>query len=143
MLEIVQIPVLSDNYVYLIHEPKSGDTAVVDPAVEDEVVAELEKRGWTLTHILNTHHHWDHTGANLALKERFDVTIVGPAAERDRIPGLDIAVGDGDQAYLGDVAADVYDVPGHTAGHIAYHFAGDGALFCGDTLFAMGCGRLF
>ncbi|MFC4348992.1 hydroxyacylglutathione hydrolase [Kordiimonas lipolytica] len=143
MLEIVQIPVLSDNYVYLIHEPRSGDTAVVDPAVEDEVVAELEKRGWTLTHILNTHHHWDHTGANLALKERFGVTIVGPAAERERIPGLDIAVGDGDQAYLGDVAADVYDVPGHTAGHIAYHFAGDAALFCGDTLFAMGCGRLF
>ncbi len=144
MLEIVQIPVLNDNYVYLIHEPQSGDTAVVDPAVEDEVVAELEKRGWTLTHILNTHHHWDHTGANLALKERnFGLKIIGPAAERERIPGLDVAVGEGDQAYLGDVAADVYDVPGHTAGHIAYHFADDAALFCGDTLFAMGCGRLF
>lgn len=144
MLEIVQIPVLNDNYVYLIHEPQSGDTAVVDPAVEDEVVAELEKRGWTLTHILNTHHHWDHTGANLALKERYyGLKIIGPAAERERIPGLDVAVAEGDQAHLGDVAADVYDVPGHTAGHIAYHFADDAALFCGDTLFAMGCGRLF
>lgn len=143
MLEIVQIPVLSDNYLYLIHDPKSGDTAIVDPAVDEPVVAELEKRGWTLTHIFNTHHHWDHTGANLALKERYGLTIIGPAAERDRIPGLDIAVGEGDQAHLGDVAAYVFDVPGHTAGHIAYYFKDAGALFCGDTLFAMGCGRLF
>lgn len=143
MLEIVQIPVLTDNYVYLIHEPISGDTAVVDPAVEDDVVAALTRHGWTLSHILNTHHHWDHTGANLALKERFDVTIVGPAADRDRIPGIDIAVGEGDQTFLGDVPALVFDVPGHTRGHIAYYFDHDHALFCGDTLFAMGCGRLF
>lgn len=143
MLEIVQIPVLSDNYVYLIHDPESEETAVVDPAVEDEVVSALESRGWQLTHIFNTHHHWDHTGANLALKERYQLTIIGPAAERDRIPGIDIAVAEGDQAYLGNIAAHVFDVPGHTSGHIAYHFAADKALFCGDTLFAMGCGRLF
>jgi hydroxyacylglutathione hydrolase len=143
MLDIVQIPVLNDNYVYLIRDPESEETAVIDPAVEDEVVAALEQRGWQLTHIFNTHHHWDHTGANLALKERYGLTIIGPQAERDRIPGLDIAVADGDRAYLGDVAADVYDVPGHTSGHIAYHFADELALFCGDTLFAMGCGRLF
>ncbi len=143
MLEIVQIPVLNDNYVYLVRDPASQETAVVDPAVEDAVVEALEARGWHLTHIFNTHHHWDHTGANLALKERYGLQIIGPAAERDRIPGLDIAVGEGDKAYLGDVAADVYDVPGHTAGHIAYHFGADHTLFCGDTLFAMGCGRLF
>ncbi|NVJ97005.1 MAG: hydroxyacylglutathione hydrolase [Alphaproteobacteria bacterium] len=143
MLEIVQIPVLSDNYLYLIHDPVSEETAVVDPAVEDAVVAALESRGWQLTHIFNTHHHWDHTGANLALKERYQTTIVGPSADRDRIPGIDIAVGEGDKAYLGDVAANVFDVPGHTRGHIAYHFVDDRALFCGDTLFAMGCGRLF
>ncbi|WP_262691894.1 hydroxyacylglutathione hydrolase [Kordiimonas aestuarii] len=143
MLEIVQIPVLSDNYVYLIHEPKSGEVAIVDPAVEAEVVEELEARGWTPDYILNTHHHYDHVGANLALKQRYELKIIGPAAERERIPGLDVAVAEGDHAYLGDIAADVYDVPGHTSGHIAYHFAETQALFCGDTMFAMGCGRLF
>lgn len=142
-LEIVQIPVLQDNYLYLIHEPTSGETAIVDPAVEEPVVAELEARGWRLTHIFNTHHHWDHTGANLALKERYGLTIIGPEADKDRIPGIDICVKEGDTAMLGGVAADVYFVPGHTRGHIAYHFPKDDALFCGDTIFSMGCGRLF
>ena len=143
MLEIVQIPVLSDNYVYLIHEPISGEVAIVDPAVEAEVVEALEARGWTPDYIFNTHHHYDHVGANLALKQRYELKIIGPAAERERIPGIDVAVGEGDHVHLGDVAADVYDVPGHTSGHIAYNFADEHALFCGDTLFAMGCGRLF
>lgn len=142
-LEIAQIPVLQDNYLYLVHEPVSGETAIIDPAVEDDTVKALDDRGWTPTHIFNTHHHWDHVGANLALKERYGLTIVGPAADRDRIPGIDIAVGEGDPVYLGDVAADVLFVPGHTTGHIAYHFAQDKALLCGDTLFSMGCGRLF
>lgn len=142
-LEIAQIPVLQDNYLFLIHDPASGETAIVDPAVDDATIAALNERGWTPSHIFNTHHHWDHTGANLALKERYGLTIIGPAADRDRIPGIDIAVGEGDQVHLGDHAADVYFVPGHTTGHIAYHFGAAGALFCGDTLFAMGCGRLF
>ncbi|WP_417464432.1 hydroxyacylglutathione hydrolase [Kordiimonas sp.] len=143
MLEIVQIPVLTDNYIYVVHEPASGETAIVDPAVEREVVELLEARGWEPTCILNTHHHGDHVGANLALKQRYNLKIIGPSADRDRIPGIDIAVAEGDHAYIGSVAADVYDVPGHTRGHIAYHFAAEHALFCGDTLFAMGCGRLF
>jgi len=142
-LEIVQIPVLQDNYLYLIHDAASGDTAIIDPAVEDPVVAELDKRGWALTHIFNTHHHWDHTGANLALKERFGLQIIGPAAEKDRIPGIDVCVDEGDTVKLGTHCADVYFVPGHTSGHIAYHFADADALFCGDTIFSMGCGRLF
>jgi hydroxyacylglutathione hydrolase len=142
-LEIVQIPVMQDNYLYLVHEPNSGDTAIVDPALDEPVIAELEKRGWTLTHILNTHHHWDHTGANLALKERYGATVVGAAVDAERIPGIDVQVEEGDTYALGDVVADIYFVPGHTSGHIAYHFAGEGALFCGDTLFSMGCGRLF
>jgi len=142
-LEIVQIPVLQDNYLYLIHDPASGDTAIVDPAVEDPVVAELAARGWTLTHILNTHHHWDHTGANLALKERYGLSIVGALADKDRIPGIDVCVQEGDTVKLGTHSADVYFVPGHTSGHIAYHFTDADALFCGDTLFSMGCGRLF
>ncbi len=143
MLEIVQIPVLSDNYLYLIHEPVSGETAIVDPGVQEPVVRELEARGWHLTHIINTHHHWDHTDANLVLKEKYNTKIIGPAADRARIPGIDIAVGEGDQIHLGSVAADVYFVPGHTKGHIAYHFPDADALFSGDTIFSMGCGRLF
>ncbi len=143
MLDIHRIPVLKDNYVWLVHEPGAGLTAVVDPAVAEPVEAALRRQGWRLTHILNTHHHGDHTGANLALKAAHGCTIVGPAADRDRIPGIDVAVADGDRYALGGAVAEVFDVPGHTRGHIAFWFADDGALFCGDTLFAMGCGRLF
>ncbi|MGE3774434.1 MAG: hydroxyacylglutathione hydrolase [Gammaproteobacteria bacterium] len=143
MLVIEQIPVLSDNYVYLVHEPDANLTAVVDPAVTEPVVAALAEHGWRLTHILNTHHHPDHVGGNLELKAATRCTVVGPRADRERIPGLDLAVGDGDVFRFGNSTALVYDVPGHTRGHIAYHFAGDHALFCGDTLFALGCGRMF
>lgn len=142
-LEIAQVPVLQDNYLYLVHDPTSGETAIIDPAVEDETVEALAARGWTPTHIFNTHHHFDHVGANLTLKERFDLTIVGPAADRERIPGIDIAVGEGDPVYLGEHKAEVIFVPGHTTGHIAYHFADADMLLCGDTLFSLGCGRLF
>lgn len=141
MLDVVRIPVLKDNYVWLL---RSGDAvAAVDPAVDGPVEDELAARGWQLTHILNTHHHNDHVGANLVLKARHGLTIVGPRADRDRIPGIDIEVGDGETYVLGDAAARVFDVPGHTRGHIAYWFEAAGALFCGDTLFALGCGRLF
>lgn len=142
-LEIKQIPVLNDNYVYLAHCPATGATGVVDPAVSGPVFDALDETGWTLTHILNTHHHADHTGGNLEIKERTGCTIVGPRADRDRIPGIDVEVGDGDTVMLGEAEATVFDVPGHTRGHIAYWFAGSDALFCGDTLFVMGCGRLF
>lgn len=141
MLDIVRIPVLKDNYVWLI---KAGaDVAVVDPAVDGPVEEELARRGWRLTRILNTHHHNDHVGANLALKARHGCTIVGPRADRARIPGLDVDVADGEFYALDGAQARVFDVPGHTRGHIAYWFAEDRALFCGDTLFALGCGRLF
>lgn len=142
-LEIVQIPVLNDNYVYLVRDPGSEAVAVVDPAVPEPVLAELSKRGWRLTHILNTHHHPDHVGGNLALKDATGCTIIGPEADADRIPGIDIAVGDNEGIDVGSQTARVFDVPGHTRGHIAYWFAGSKALFCGDTLFALGCGRLF
>lgn len=143
MLEIHQIPVLNDNYVYLAHNSGTGATAVVDPATTDEVFAALEEKGWSLTHILNTHHHPDHVGGNEIIKARTGCTIVGPRAEAARIPGIDVEVGDGDNYALGGCVAQVFDVPGHTSGHIAYWFAGSQALFCGDTLFALGCGRLF
>ena len=143
MLQIEQIPVLSDNYVYLVHEPAAGLTAVVDPAVTEPVVAALARHGWRLTHILNTHHHHDHVGGNEALKAATGCVVVGPRADRERIPGIDIALGDGDIFEFGGSRARVFDVPGHTRGHIAYHFAAEHALFCGDTLFALGCGRMF
>ncbi len=142
-LDIELIPAFADNYIFLVHEPDSGQTAIVDPADPIPVVKRLEERGLTLTHILNTHHHADHVGGNRALKERYGCTIVGPRADAGRIPGIDIQVGDGDTYDFGGHVATVFDVPGHTRGHIAYWFGEDKAAFVGDTLFAMGCGRLF
>jgi hydroxyacylglutathione hydrolase len=142
-LEIVRIPVLSDNYVWLVHEPVSGETMAVDPAVAEPVLAEAQQRGWQITQIWNTHWHPDHTGGNAVIREATGCTITGPAAEAERIPTLDRLVSEGDTVALGAVTARVLDVPAHTAGHIAYHFVEDHAAFVGDTLFAMGCGRLF
>lgn len=143
MLEIHQIPVLDDNYIYLVHEPESGATAAVDPAVAEPVLDALKDRGWRLTHVLNTHHHGDHVGGNLELKQATGCTIVGAAADRHRIPGVDLALREGDEFRLGAAVARILEVPGHTSGHIAYWFSDDAVLFCGDTLFALGCGRLF
>jgi hydroxyacylglutathione hydrolase len=142
-IEVVRIPVLSDNYVWLVREAASGETMVVDPAVAEPVLAEADKRRWTITHIWNTHWHPDHTGGNAGIKAATGCTITGPRAEHDRIPTLDVQVAEGDRVALGSAIADVIEVPAHTSGHIAFHFAGEDVLFIGDTLFAMGCGRLF
>ena len=142
-LTIHMFPCLADNYGYLLHDAESGATAAVDTPDAHAITAELESRGWRLTHILNTHHHADHAGGNLELKKRTGCTIVGPRADAARIPGIDVAVGEGDVVELGAHRANVYDTPGHTRGHIVYHFAAARAAFVGDTLFAMGCGRLF
>ena len=143
MIEIVRIPVLSDNYVWLAHDPVSGETAVVDPAVAEPVLAAAAARGWRITQIWNTHWHPDHTGGNAEIKAATGCTITGPAAEAERIPTLDRHVGEGDTLHLGTVVATVIAVPAHTAGHIAFHLPGEQTAFVGDTLFAMGCGRLF
>jgi hydroxyacylglutathione hydrolase len=142
-LEIVRIPVLSDNYVWLVHEHASGETMVVDPAVAEPVLAEAEARSWNITQIWNTHWHPDHTGGNAAIRDATGCTITGPAAEAARIPTLDVQVQGGDIVALGTSVAQVIDVPAHTAGHVAFHFADEQIAFVGDTLFAMGCGRLF
>ncbi|GAO40045.1 hydroxyacylglutathione hydrolase [Sphingomonas changbaiensis NBRC 104936] len=142
-LEIVRIPVLSDNYVWLVHEPESGETMVVDPAVAAPVLDAADARGWRITQIWNTHWHPDHTGGNAEIKAATGCTITGPAAEAARIPTLDRQVREGDRVRLGTLEADVLEMPAHTAGHIAYRFAPEHVIFVGDTLFAMGCGRLF
>ena len=141
--EIVAVPAFSDNYLWLLHDADSGRTAVVDPGDGAAVLAEAERRGWTVDTVLNTHWHPDHTGGNLVVKEATGATIYGPADEIDRIAGLDVALGEGDRVAVGALEAEVWAVPGHTLGHIAYVFRDGGFAFVGDTLFAMGCGRLF
>ncbi|GAA4823132.1 hydroxyacylglutathione hydrolase [Sphingosinicella ginsenosidimutans] len=143
MLDIVRIPVLSDNYVWLVHDRASAETVVVDPALADPVIEAAAARGWRITQIWNTHWHGDHTGGNAAIKAATGCAITGPAAEAARIATLDRLVREGDEVRIGAHIARVLEVPAHTAGHIAYHLAEDSVLFIGDTLFAMGCGRLF
>jgi len=142
-IEIVRVPVLSDNYVWLVHDAISDETLVIDPAVAEPVLAAAEARGWRITQIWNTHWHPDHVGGNAQIKAATGCIITGPAAEAERISTLDVQVRGGDVVQLGDVRAMVLDVPAHTAGHIAYHFETEQVAFVGDTLFAMGCGRLF
>lgn len=142
-IEVHRIPVLSDNYVWLMHDNTSGETAVIDPAVAEPVLRTAAELGWTITQIWNTHWHPDHTGGNAEIKAATGCSITGPAAEFERIPTLDVRVGEGDTVTFGDARADVIEVPAHTAGHIAFHMANHGIIFVGDTLFALGCGRLF
>jgi hydroxyacylglutathione hydrolase len=142
-IEIHMFPCLQDNYGYLLHDADSAVTAAIDTPDAAAILAALEARGWRLTHILNTHHHSDHAGGNLELKKRTACRIIGPRADAGRIPGIDVQVGDGDSFELGSHRVEVFDTPGHTRGHIVYWLPDDGAAFVGDTLFAMGCGRLF
>lgn len=142
MIEIEIIPVLQDNYIYLI-TADDGTTAVVDPAVGEPVKEILEERGQSLNYILNTHHHWDHIGGNKFLKKHYGCKIAAPAADVHRIPDIDITLKEGDKITIGTSTAQIFETPGHTTGHICFWFEDDKALFCGDTLFSMGCGRLF
>lgn len=143
MLEIVQIPVLSDNYIYVLHDPETGQTAVVDPALAEPVMKAVNEKGWQLHYIFNTHHHGDHVGGNLELKRQTGCKIIASKYDQQRIPGIDITVTHGQQIALGTEMLDVIATPGHTSGHIVYYCQNSQALFCGDTLFSMGCGRLF
>lgn len=142
-VEVVRIPALSDNYIWLAHDAASGETIVVDPAVAEPVLEAAAARGWTISAIWNTHWHPDHTGGNAVIKAATGCTIIAPAAEAAKIPTADRLVAEGDTVTLGALKAEVIDVPAHTAGHIAYHLPEAGIVFVGDTLFAMGCGRLF
>ncbi len=142
MLEIVAVPVLSDNYVWLLHDRASGETATVDPSVADPVLEAAAAQGWRLTQVLNTHWHPDHTGGNAGIQAATGAPITAPA-EAERVSKVDRIVAEGDRVNVCGAEAIVWDIPAHTAGHIAYYFEDEGMIFVGDTMFAMGCGRLF
>ena len=142
-LDIRQFGALNDNYIYLLHCVETGETAVVDPGDAKPVLDTLEEFGWTLTHILNTHHHNDHTGGNIDLKRATGCKVVGARTDAGRIPGIDVSVGEGEVVMIGKHMGRVIEVAGHTRGHIAFWFEESDALFSGDTLFSLGCGRLF
>lgn len=141
MLEVLGLPAFADNYLWLVHDSDSGETAAVDPGDAEPILAEAQRRGWTIGQVWNTHWHRDHTGGNLAVKAATGAIISGPADED--IPGCDVALEEGDSVTIGDYVGRVIDVPGHTSGHIAIIFGDERIAFVGDTLFAMGCGRLF
>jgi hydroxyacylglutathione hydrolase len=141
MLHIVAVPAFSDNYIWLVHDDAGGETAVVDPGDGAAALSEAKRRGWTIGQVWNTHWHPDHTGGNLAIKEATGARISGPAS--GAIPGRDVALAEGGEVRLGAHAGRVIEVPGHTLDHLALVFEYDRVAFVGDTLFAMGCGRLF
>ena len=141
-LTIVPVPVLRDNYVWLIHDEASGETAAVDPSVGPPVLAAAEALGWTISQVFNTHWHPDHTGGNQAIHEATGAPVTGPEEVR-RVHQPDRIVGEGDRVRIGGHEAEIWEIPAHTAGHVAFYFPGEKAVFVGDTLFAMGCGRLF
>lgn len=142
-LNVELVPCLTDNYAYLLHDPADGLCAVVDPSESEPVKRALAARRLKLTHILNTHHHFDHTGGNIRLKQEFGAIVVGPEKDRDRIPALDIGVKESAPWTFGSYAVRILEIPAHTRAHIAFVFGAEHVAFTGDTLFAMGCGRLF
>jgi len=142
-LHVETIPILRDNYAYLLTEPETGSTGVVDPGEAAAVLAALEQRGRRLDWVVLTHHHHDHVAGLQEIKRRTGCKAVGPRGEYNRIPGLDLTVAEGESFALGHAVAEIFETPGHTAGHVCYYFPDDPALFSGDTLFVLGCGRLF
>ena len=142
-LEVFMFPCLSDNYGFLIHDPAENLTATVDTPEVSAIEGALNQKGWQLTHIINTHHHYDHAGGNLELKKKTNCTIIGPLQDKDRIPGIDLTIEHGQKFKFGSFEVKGFHTPGHTTGHMVYYFESEKIAFVGDTIFAMGCGRLF
>jgi hydroxyacylglutathione hydrolase len=141
MLEIVAVPAFSDNYIWLVHDADSGETAAVDPGDAAPALAEAQRRGWTIGQVWNTHWHPDHTGGNLAAKQATGCIVSGPAVRP--IAGVDVPLEEGAEVRIGAHIGKVWAIPGHTLDHVALVFEAERIAFVGDTLFAMGCGRLF
>ena len=142
MLEIHQFPCLSDNYGFLVHDPDSGETAAIDTPDGEEYLRQAKAKGWTISHIWNTHWHPDHAGGNKAIIEATGAQVLAPK-EVEKLSPIDTLVSHGDIIRLGKHEARVIDVSGHTNGHVAFHFPADGIAFVGDSVFALGCGRMF
>ncbi len=140
---VTAIPMLTDNYSWLIKDSPSGSLGIIDPAEAAPAITAIEAAGGHLDFIFLTHHHPDHIDGAPELASRYGAKIIGNAGDAHRLPKLDIAVREGDEVPFGTASARVIDTPAHTLGHIAYYFADGGLLFCGDTMFSMGCGRLF
>ena len=143
MLEVHQFPCLSDNYGFLLHDPDSGEPACIDTPDVDEYLRQAAAKGWRITQIWNTHWHPDHAGGNEAIKAATGCVVIAPEVDAPKIAAVDRTVKQGDTVRLGEWTADVLDVGGHTNGHIAYHLPEAGIAFVGDSLFALGCGRMF
>lgn len=141
-LTVSAVPVLNDNYVWMIHNAETGETAAVDPSVAEPVLSAAASSGMRITQVLNTHWHPDHTGGNGAIKAATGSPVIAPAEAR-KVSEVDHVVAEGDRVTIAGAEAVVWDIPAHTAGHIAYYFEDEGMIFVGDTMFAMGCGRLF
>jgi hydroxyacylglutathione hydrolase len=142
-IQIDQFTCRADNFGVLMHDSATGETALIDAPEEATILAAIKRTGWKPTLILTTHHHADHVEANLALKQKFNLKIIGPKAEADKIPGIDEEVREGDVIKFGGEEIRVIETPGHTAGHVSYHLPKSKIAFTADTLFALGCGRLF
>lgn len=142
-VEILSIPVLNDNYVHLLHDADNGATACIDPAVAGPVIRAAKAKGWTISHLLITHPHGDHTDGVAEIVAEFGAEVYGSKSDQARIPHCTHGVSQGDSIQVGGLTVAVFDVPGHTAHHVAYYAPDAAALFPGDTLFSLGCGRLF
>ncbi|MEM1151462.1 MAG: hydroxyacylglutathione hydrolase [Pseudomonadota bacterium] len=143
MLKVHQFPCLNDNYGFLAHDSETGETVAIDTPDGDRYLEEAKALGWSIHQIWNTHWHPDHTGGNLVIKQQTRCKIIGPTGEAEKIPGIDEEVSGGDTLQLGALSAEVLDVPGHTIGHVAFHLPSASAAFVGDSVFALGCGRIF
>jgi hydroxyacylglutathione hydrolase len=142
-INVIQIPCLTDNYCVLLHATESGETIAIDAPAAEPIAAALDSNGWKLSSIFVTHHHNDHTAGCAALMARYNCKIVGPEAEADRIPGLTQSVKEGTRLQFDGHDVQVLETPGHTLGHVSYYFPHLKTVFTGDTLFALGCGRIF
>ncbi len=140
---ITTIPCLADNYAYVIHDSKSKTTGVVDPSEAAPIISFLQKEKLKLNYILNTHHHFDHIGGNIELKKMYDAKVIGFEGDKHRIPGIDITFKDQETWSFGNSTVKTFHIPGHTLGHICFFFEKEKIVFTGDTLFSLGCGRIF
>ena len=142
-MKVEIVPCLKDNYSYVIIDERSNKTCVVDPSESKPIIDYIEKNKLNLKFILNTHHHFDHVGGNKELKKKYNLKVVGFEGDKNRIPEIDVTLSDKEIWRSNNFEAKVYHIPGHTAGHICYHFFKQNILFTGDTLFSLGCGRIF